>query len=168
MKIGIKSKVEREKLTPSQLQIAIRHGKSDDDSLHYEALTAVHISPVCAPDYIEQTALKEQSLIQLSTDKHSWQKWQSDWNTSIESNETLHCDGFQAVIEMTEQGLGLAMGYFPILAPQVAKGDLILPYPDKVSQLGSLYLAYSKEDKNDPVVTAFVSWFKNIICHYQF
>jgi len=167
MKIGIESKVERAKLAPSQLQIAIRHGKSEDDSLHYEELTAVHISPVCAPDYLEQTRQKEQSLIQLSTDKHSWQKWQSDWNTNIEPNEILHCDGFQAVIEMTEQGLGLAMGYFPILAPQVTKGYLILPYPDKVSQLDSLYLVYSKEDKDDPVVTAFVSWFKNIISHYR-
>jgi len=168
MKIGIESKVERAKLMPSQLQIAIRHGKSDDNNLHYEELTAVHISPVCAPDYLEQTKQKEQSLIQLSTDKRSWQKWQSDWNTNIEPTETLHCDGFQAVIEMTEQGLGLAMGYFPILAPQVAKGRLLLPYPNKVSQLDSLYLAFTKEDKDDPIVIAFVSWFKNIITHYQF
>jgi len=168
LKIGIESKVDRAKLTTSQLQIAIRHGKTEGDGLHYEELTAVHISPVCAPDYIEQTDQKEQSLIQLSTDKYGWQKWLSDWNTSIEPNETLYCDGFQAVIEMAEQGLGLAMGYFPLLAPQVAKGQLVLAFPDKVSQLDSLYLAYSKDNKDDPVITAFVSWFKNIIGHYQF
>jgi len=168
MKIGIESKVERANLTPSQLQIAIRHGKNEEDGLHYEELSPVHISPVCAPGYIKQTRQQEQSLIQLSTDKHSWQKWQSDWNTNIEPTETLHCDGFQAVIEMTEQGLGLAMGYFPILGPKVAKGKLILLYPNKVSQVDSLYLAYTKEDRNDPIVKAFVLWFKNIISLYQF
>ena len=45
--IAIASQVERAPIQSSQLQIAIRHGASSDDGLHYEEITSIEVSPIC-------------------------------------------------------------------------------------------------------------------------
>lgn len=164
LKVSIESKIERASLSSTQRQIAIRHDKDPESNLCYEEITKVHIAPVCAPSYLKDQ-LKGHQLcrIQLSTDQLSWPKWQSDWYALPNVNETLECDGMQAVIDMAEQGLGIAMGYFPALKAKVKAGKLVLPYPNQMSELAPLYLAYDEEQKHDPIVQDFIAWFKAIV-----
>ena len=92
----------------NQIEIAIRHGKTDDHHCYHE-LTPIFISPISAKDKNNNT------LITLKGDELSWQKWQQEWNEGISHSETLIADNMLSLLEMTKQSLGFAMGYFPIM-----------------------------------------------------
>jgi DNA-binding transcriptional LysR family regulator len=163
LRISIESKVERAQLNEphrQELQVGLRHGKGDDDSFQYDEIVPVKISPVCSPGYSLEGALTQ---INLSTDSVSWMKWQSEWKTTLSFDDSLSCDGMNAVVDMAEQGLGIAMGYFPFISHKVNSGKLLLPYPDMLSDLDSLYLAYPKKDQGEPLINALLSWLKEIV-----
>lgn len=163
LKIAIESQVERAQLNePHQqgLQVGLRHGKTDCDTMLYDEIAPVQISPICSPDYSPDQKL---TLIQLSSDSASWDQWQTDWNSTLKFDDVISCDGMQAVIDMTKQGLGIAMGYFPFVNPELSRGSLVLRYPDNVSRLDSLYMVYPEKDRGDPVITALSAWLKTII-----
>ncbi|MEC8428945.1 MAG: LysR family transcriptional regulator [Pseudomonadota bacterium] len=163
LKISMESRIERSKLNAphwQDLQVGVRHGKEDNNGLYYEEISPVKISPVCSPDCsLEQPLTK----LEFSADSFSWQKWQSDWAMEIEFKDSLSCDGMQAVEDMAQQGLGIAMGYFPFMSTKVSGGDLILPYPSKMSDLDSLYLVYPEKDRGDPILVTLSSWLKEIL-----
>ncbi|MCO1335877.1 LysR family transcriptional regulator [Microbulbifer sp. OS29] len=160
LNISIESKLERVSLNPGQLQIAIRYDKEPSDGLCYREISKISISPVCAPGYLKKN---RSSQIQLSTDKIGWHKWQADWGSPLAFNETLTCDGLQPVLEMAEQGLGVAMGYFPALTPKVSAGKLELLYPEKFSELAPLYLAFGEPLQGNGVIEDFIDWFKGVV-----
>ena len=101
--ISIESKIDRVDISDAMLQIALRHGSDDSDGLIYDKICDVQISPICTPDYLKQD---KKTLLQLSTDSTSWDIWNSDWNTKIDFDDTLYCDGMQAIVEMAAQGVG--------------------------------------------------------------
>lgn len=152
--------VDLEKQDSSSIHLALRLGRKEKRSLVYEVITEVKVSPVCASHCsTEQMKTK----INLTVDKNTWGRWMADWNQLIEFDTNLNCDGLHASVEMAEQGVGLAMGYFPFANAKVASGSLVLPYPDKVSVLGNLYLVYPKQYQDDPVVNAFSTWIKAVL-----
>ncbi|WP_444913151.1 LysR substrate-binding domain-containing protein [Microbulbifer sp. PAAF003] len=158
--ISIESQIARASIDPGELQVAIRYDKESNDDLCYREISRVRISPVCAPGYLKNDRANQ---IQLSTDKLGWQRWSADWGLSVEFNETLTCDGLQPVLEMAEQGLGVAMGYFPALTPKVRSGELELLYPEKFSELAPLYLAFSKSLEGNEIIEGFVRWFIEVV-----
>lgn len=163
LRISIESRVERAQLNEphrQELQVGLRHGKGDDDSFQYDEIIPVKISPVCSPDYSLQDDLTQ---IKLSTDSVSWMKWQSEWKTTLSFDDSLSCDGMNAVVDMAEQGLGISMGYFPFINRKIDNGDLVMAFPEKVSELDALYLAYPKKDSDDPIIPALLSWLKATI-----
>lgn len=153
-------KVDLMSLPRTSIHLALRLGKEDDDSLIYEAITPIHISPVCSKGYLQQNSLTK---INLTVDPQSWQKWSKEWQQTINFDNNLHGDGMQSEIEMAEQGVGMAMGYFPFLAQKVAAKQLVMPYPESVSVLDNLYLVYPKQLEQEPVVKDFTDWVKQII-----
>jgi len=164
LKIAIESRIDRSAMNSGQLEIAIRYGQQADDTMVYQEVSPVLVSPVCAPDYQPADPLAESvSLIELSTDPGRWDKWQQDCDIQLNVGDSIECDGMQAVIEMAEQGLGLAMGYFPALEPLVKAGRLKKALPEHSSQIDSLYLVYPKEQKDHPVIQAFSSWFSALM-----
>jgi LysR family glycine cleavage system transcriptional activator len=160
--IRIESKTRRADLGSSDLQIAIRQGKAEDKDVIYREITPIHVSPICVPGYLNQSSL---SLIRLSSDKHSWALWQNEWNTHLQFDEVIDCDDLQSVIDMALQGLGLAMGFFPSLNVYLEQHQLECPFPDKMTRLESLYLAYSKTHAEHPLIHDFVDWFSELISH---
>jgi LysR family glycine cleavage system transcriptional activator len=164
LKIVIESRIDRSAMNSGQLEIAIRHGEPSDETLVYQEVSPILISPVRAPDYQPHDPLTAGvSLIELSSDPGRWDKWQQDCGIQLDVSDTIKCDGMQAVIEMAEQGLGLAMGYFPALEPLVKAGRLKKALPEHCSQIDSLYLVYPKAQQHHPVIQAFSSWFSALM-----
>lgn len=160
LRIGIHARTERVELEGEPLRIAIRHRRENRSDLIHEEVVRIEVTPICAPDYPMHG---DCTLIELSSDQYSWPKWQQDWGRSLRFRETLYCDGFQAALTMVRQGLGLAMGYLPILAPQLAAGEIVTPFPGQRSRFGSLYLVYHREDQHNPVIMSFCEWFRSLI-----
>lgn len=160
LKIAIESQVDRSAMNSGQLEVAIRYGKQNDDDMVYQEVSPVLVSPVCAVDYQIDGEI---SLIELSTDPGRWSHWQQQHDIQLNVSDTLVCDGMQAVIDMAEQGLGLAMGYFPALEPLIQAGKLKKPLPQHSNQIDSLYLVYPKTHQDHPVIQAFCDWFSTLL-----
>lgn len=163
LNISIESQINRVELhdtNGSRIHVAIRHGKDSLEHLQYDEIAPVSVSPVCAPDYVHEGGSTQ---VLLTSDNFSWQKWQSDWGIEPEFTDTIVCDGMQAAVNIAEQGLGLTMGYFPFFSPKIHSGELILPYPNKASGAGSLYLVYLKQHKNEPIIKSVRTWLSSIL-----
>jgi LysR family glycine cleavage system transcriptional activator len=161
VEIAIESQTQRAHFTDANhIQIALRHGKESDSDLVHHQISPVFVSPVCAPDYLDQP---RRVKIQLSSDQISWQAWESRWENSLSFDEVLHCDGMQAVLDMAEQGLGIAMGYFPFTAPKIESGALHYVSPQKIAPLDAFYLVHAQKHQNEPIVMAFYDWLKTVI-----
>lgn len=160
LNIRIESQTKRADMSSSNLEITIRQGKADQKGVVYREISPIHVSPVCVPGYMQQGSL---SLIRLTSDKHSWSLWQNEWNTPLEFDEVIDCDDLQSVIDMALQGLGMAMGFFPSLNAYLDQQRLECPFPDKMTQLESLYLAYSEQNADHLLIHDFVDWFTELI-----
>lgn len=160
MNIRIESKTKRSELSLSSLEIAIRQGTADQAGVIYNEISPIRISPICVPGYMNGPSL---SLIRLSSDKRSWSLWQKDWDIQLKFDEVIECDDLQSVIDMALQGMGLAMGFFPPINSYIDQQLLERPFPDKMSRLDSLYLAYAESNANHPLILDFIDWFSDIL-----
>jgi len=167
--IQISSQIQRTGFFLDDTDVAIRHKKGDEPSLHYQALSPVLITPVCSPEYLANQhqsgsiALRDFRLIRLSTDKESWPYWLTAWESDFFPEEELCLDNYQAVLDAVKQGMGLAMGYLPSLLPLIEKGELVLPFPNQISKFNQLYLVYLKTEKSNPEIASFQSWLLDLV-----
>ncbi|TRY29305.1 LysR family transcriptional regulator [Aliiglaciecola sp. M165] len=155
---GVRIKIEATRqiatLDSNKTEVAIRY-VCNDDSLIYKKLTDITISPVCSPEL----DLKTPKIVRLSSDIDSWQKWQTDWQANIPMEDSISCESMQMVYESAANGMGLAMGYFPLLNQMIENDQLTTPYPSMKSEFGALYLAYVKNNSDNLLVIEFCSWF---------
>lgn len=168
LKVVIESKVERKNLNSNELMVAIRHEKGTGDDFIYDDLVDINISPICGNNYFnlhknQYPQSDSHRLIRLTSDAASWSTWSQQWQPPFTISESLESNGLQEVITMAEQNMGLAMGFFPIVQPLVDAGKISIPFPDQVSQVGGLYLAYHKENKEHPAILSFRDWFNDIL-----
>jgi len=169
LRVAIESDTERAALTGDSMSVAIRHGKGGEQDLIYEALIEIHITPICSAHYLETCQREDNGLspshdiIRFTGDTDSWSMWTRQWQPAFTVREDLQLNSYQAVLDTVKQGMGLAMGFFPIVNPLVEQGALSLPYPEQVCQAGHLYLVYHKKNENNPVVQSFSQWLKDAI-----
>mgnify|MGYP000040488401 FL=1 len=169
LNIQISSQIQRTGFVLDDTDVAIRHKKGDEPSLHYQVLSQILITPVCSPVYLSSKhhsgpiELKNFRLIRLSTDKQSWPYWLEAWKNNFFPEEELCLDNYQAVLDAVKQGMGIAMGYLPSLLPLIDSGELVLPFPNQISKFNHLYLVYLKAEKSNPEIASFQSWITNLV-----
>lgn len=170
LNIQIESKIKRVDFGAGLTDLAIRYQKGDEEDLHYEEITAIAVTPVCSPDYLEQYQKQNSqqknaphNVVRLTNDPRSWPNWLAQWQDDFTVKDELLLDNYQAVLDSARRGLGLAMGYLPALLPLLKKGSLVLPFKDQLVESGHLYLVYSKTDKDKAVIQSFQNWFKALI-----
>ena len=169
LRINIQSQIQRANLGEEKIDVAIRHIKGDEPDLHYEELSPVLITPMCSPSYWEAhktddaLQLKNHRIIRLSVDQGSWPLWQNEWGYELLPEDELSLDNYQAVLDSVLQGMGLAMGYLPALKTLLEEEKLILPFPNKVTEFGQIYLVYQKSDVSSPTIQSFQTWLKAVI-----
>lgn len=163
LKISIEADMKRATFSPGVLQLALRQGKEESDQLCFTKIFDLQVTPVCAPDYCQQ---EQRTKIQLSSDLSSWKNWQAQWPTKLDFSDTLHCNTMQVAYDMAQQGLGVAMGYLPVLTPLLNEGKLTMLYPDQITESDAIYLVYAKEHQHEPEVKAFIDWLQGVIQPY--
>ncbi len=167
--VHILSQTKRAELSSGEVDVAIRHQKGDETDLHYEWLSKIHITPVCSESYWKgidnklQNNLAKHKMINLSVDTNSWPLWLKQFAHDTPPQESIVLDNYQAVMESVKQGLGLAMGFKPILNRHMNDEKLIMPFSDQVSDYGDLYLAYKIEHTQNSEIQAFQNWLKALI-----
>tara|TARA_R110002072_G_C7968764_1_gene534565 strand:- start:3252 stop:3899 length:648 start_codon:yes stop_codon:yes gene_type:complete len=165
LRINIKSQIQRTDFIFGETDVAIRHQKGNEPSLHYEPLSPVFITPICSPEYLRKKSspqLSDHKLIGLESDRYSLPIWGKQWNQDSPPEDELCLDNYQAVLEVVKQGTGLAMGYFPSLVPLLKKGCIVLPFPKQISEFDQLYLVYLNTNKLNSTILSFQCWIKQL------
>ncbi len=156
-------------LTLGEADVAIRHQKGDEKELHYEWLSKVYITPLCSESYWNGLAENKRdnpafhNMIDLSVDTHSWPHWLKEFAYDSPPKKVITLDNYQAVIESVRQGLGLAMGFKPVINTNLAHEKIIAPFANQVCDYGDLYLVYGVQHAQNPQVIAFQLWLKNLV-----
>ncbi len=171
--VQIFSQTKLAALTLGEADVAIRHQKGDEKGLHYEWLSKVHITPLCSEAYWESIPQNQQAnmsmhkMINMSVDTYSWPHWLKQFAYESSPKKTITLDNYQAVIESVKQGLGLAMGFKPVINTSLSHEKIITPFGDQVCDYGDLYLVYTLENAQNPEIIAFKRWLKALISQLE-
>jgi len=89
------------------------------------------------------------------------------WGYIAPQQNELLLNNFNAVIDATRSGAGIAMGYLPIIKRLIDDGELITPFGEKTSFYGEPCLVYRKKDQDKPIVKAFELWLTTLLKDLQ-
>ena len=89
------------------------------------------MGPVVSPSYWDSIKgrLDASSLLHSNTRIHAWQNWVVETDQDLTSNTSQkYYDHFYFCIQAAADGLGAAIGSYPLIVDDLAKGRLIAPY----------------------------------------
>ncbi|MCG9692779.1 LysR substrate-binding domain-containing protein [Vibrio sp. Isolate22] len=155
-------------LDATGLDMAIRR---DDfkltESYKQTPLVEEWVGPVCSPEYWQQVKenLGDMKLLHSSTRLNAWAHWMSITKDAVDSevlsqvamNQTFahfyFC--FQAAVD----GLGIALGSYPLVADDIERGNLIAPFGFVPS--GHQYILLTQDSDQDESGHSFMTWLKS-------
>ncbi|MGF1786263.1 LysR family transcriptional regulator [Photobacterium swingsii] len=157
----------------SGLSMAIRR---DDFELEHDYrkthLVDEWVGPVFSPDYWDKVKNDLSSIKKLSslTRPHAWNEWMANYDGVLDFGQT-HQDyaHFYFCFQAAVDGLGAAIGSYPLVVDDLKRGNLIAPFGFMLS--GHRYILLS-EDKTmsehsvkDESEAQFTQWLKdNLSC----
>ncbi|CAH7010459.1 LysR family transcriptional regulator [Vibrio chagasii] len=160
-------------LNATGLDMAIRR---DDFKLteRYEQIPLVEewVGPVCSPGYWHQVKdnLDDVKLLHSSTRPDAWSHWGAitkdkvnggEWSNARANQTFAHfyfC--FQAAVD----GLGIALGSYPLVADDLERGNLIAPFGFVPS--GHQYILLTQDSNQDESGNSFVAWLKSELSQF--
>ena len=151
------------------LDVAIRRTKGEESDLIYVPIFKIEITPICRHDYFDMNpsvnlnTLENSRLIRVTSDKSNWPHWLNEWHFEAPAGNELLLSSFRSAIESVRSGAGIGMGYKPMINKLLKEGEIIIPFPNKISSYSEAYLVYRLKDKNKPIINAFEIWLKTIV-----
>ncbi|AQS36441.1 transcriptional regulator [Shewanella psychrophila] len=121
------------------------------------------VGPVCSAQYWQQIKddLNQIKMLHSQTRPEAW----NDWNryagiNSLPKLATLSQQSFAHFyfcLQAAADGLGIAMGSYPLVADDISRGKLIAPFG--FSKSGKRYILLRQELNNDdPLESSFIDW----------
>ena len=155
-------------LRESGLSMAIRRDDFDIPA-HYEVHRLVEewVGPVFSPEYWRRVQ-HDHSLITFLHSKTrpcAWNDWATRSNQDIHLNPSHQSfDHFYFCIQAAIDGLGAAMGSFPLIADDLKSGRLIAPFGFSLS--GHHYVSLWHAKKQGTKEEQFHQWLENHLSKY--
>ena len=126
----IETSMRLEDLEASGLDAAIRFGTPPWKGYDATLITRAQSALIAAPSYFKNNPIKtsadwqKQTLIHVRQDINDWQRFMDHNNMQFQPKKSLYFDSYAAAIRATEEGLGIAIGVFPITADKVLSEKL--------------------------------------------
>jgi DNA-binding transcriptional LysR family regulator len=132
-------------------------------------LMEIRATPVATADLVRQLDLRRPAdlaratLIHVTTFPLAWPIWLEKARVSgLTPRHAIWVDGFNAALQLAEQGAGVALGLEPLIADRERRGVLCRPLP--VSQpTGGYWLVHRKGDAGHAGLRAFKRWLETEI-----
>ncbi|NHI01667.1 LysR substrate-binding domain-containing protein [Oceanimonas sp. MB9] len=145
------------------LAMAIR--RDDFVSLHdYRKTPLVEewVGPVCSPEYWElvKADLGNIKLLHSQTRPKAWADWSAGYGDSfLADNVHQTFAHFYFCIQAAVDGLGAAIGSYPLVVDELKRGNLIAPFGFRLS--GHSYILLSQNQAPDEPEQAFMHWLQH-------
>jgi LysR family glycine cleavage system transcriptional activator len=148
----------------SNVDVAIRFGRERASGLRLEPLLEVRRVAVCTPALARRLKrpadLAGQVLIHMTAQPRSWTNWLAEVGApDVVGDGELWVDSVPAALDAAEQGLGIAIGLYPLLKGRPGFGrSLVLPFDPPTRTRDSFYFVTRSEQAKDRRITAFRRW----------
>jgi len=148
------------------VDIGIRYGRGQWPGLVAERIVSEDVMPVCAPALVKgPNALKRPvdlrrfTLLHIGTFPDDWQVWLTAAGVKgIDATRGVTFDFPLAAYQAAMDGLGIALGRHPLVAPDLKAGRLVMPFDFKMSTEFAYYLVYPPEAIRRRKIKAFRDW----------
>jgi LysR family glycine cleavage system transcriptional activator len=148
------------------VDIGIRYGRGHWPALTAERLVGEDVMPVCAPSLLKgQNGLKKPAdlkrftLLHISTFPDDWQVWLTAAGIKgIDATRGVTFDFAVAAYQAAMDGLGVALGRDPLIAPDLKAGRLVVPFEYKMSTEMAYYMVYPPDSIRRRKIKAFRDW----------
>lgn len=154
-----------------EVDLAVRYCFAPPPGLAHKRLFGERVFPVCSPQraYGAQSIRSLEDLVNhpllhdLDAEPHqpaiSWAAWLGRAGMGVpRTPPPLYFDDSLVMIAAAVAGRGVALGREPLVAQQLAQGQLCRPLPDEVLSDWSYFAVSTKRAFRRPLVRAFVDW----------
>lgn len=145
---------------------AIHFGTASWPGAQLEFLLQDAVVPVCSPEFLAQYGpfdhprkLLNCTLLHLASRTSLWQFWFE--SLGITDDAVLTGPVFEhylMIVQVVTAGLGIGLVPYFLVAEDIAKGRLAVPYRHVASEPLAYYLAYPPEKKDYSPLAAFRAW----------
>ena len=156
------------------IDLAIRIGQGNWPNTTNQKLIDLTISAVCSKEFLNKhqittfNDINHLPLIDLSYMEDVWLQWSHATGTNLTQNKrALSFNDYDSSINAASQGLGLALGIFPIENSKLKNNTLITPFSEFVPFQRGLYAVHREEDSNRHDIQCFINWLANTSALYN-
>jgi len=149
----------------SGVDVEIRYGRENSAGLKLEPLVKVKSVVVCAPRLARAglrgvSDLSRHTLIHLTRQPRAWPAWLNSVGAErIKARGHLWLDSLPAILEATEQGLGVALAMDPLIAAHPCFGSrLVVPFEADAGRSETFYLVSRAERSSDKRIKSVRRW----------
>jgi LysR family glycine cleavage system transcriptional activator len=148
------------------VDIGIRYGRGQWAHLVAERLVGEDVTPVCAPSLLKgpnglrkPADLKRFTLLHIGSFPDDWQVWLTAAGVKgIDFTRGVTFDHPIVAYQAAMDGLGVALGRNPLVAPDLKAGRLVVPFEYKMSTEFAYYAVYPAEAIRRRKIKAFRDW----------
>lgn len=152
------------------VDVAVRFGRQRSAGLRLTPLVEISREPVCSPHIVaagldDVGGLANQVLIHVVQHPNTWPAWLEEAGVgALQSKQDLWFDTVPAALAAAEQGLGIAMGMYPLIKLREGFGSrLVLPFSPHWQLTETIYLANRREQSGDRRIEIFQRWLIDIL-----
>ncbi len=150
-----------------EVDAAVRFGRGPWPGVAATRLTTVTAGLVCSPALLDgkgalrPAALRDGQLIVVPSVKiRIREQLAAAGLAALLPPRDLVLDSFLATMRAAEQGLGLAVGLFPLAEPWLRLGRLVAPLPDRYPLRESYQFVCRKAERGRPEIAALRTWLR--------
>ncbi len=157
-----------------KVDLAIRYGRGNWPGLISECALSVDRVPVCAPSLLsgdrplnEPADLLRHTLLHMEN-RQEWIQWLRA--AGVEQREScpgLVLDDSAILVELAVNGQGVALGNRALIADDLKKQRLVIPFPEIQKAEFAYHLVYPPKALERELVLAFRNWFMAAASQFQ-
>jgi DNA-binding transcriptional LysR family regulator len=151
---------------PRDADVAIRMGDGAWPHLYAIPLVAQKLVPVCSPEVAAKIGtsadLATQTLLHVTSVSEDWAAWGNFANIDVVAGgrRGLRFDTIHMALEAAAQGLGVAIGRWPLIAADVASRRLVPVLGTPVRGRTGYWFVTRREELARPAVSRFRDWIR--------
>jgi DNA-binding transcriptional LysR family regulator len=144
--------------------MSIRAGKGAWPDARSELLFREQLVPVASARYLESVKKKGSvdwsvvTFLRLSSVEQDWNSWIEGAGLDVQINDELYFDTIQLVCEAASSGLGIAIGRFPLILPELENRRLLKAAEPVIEVETGYWLVSPLVQETRTAVKAFRKW----------
>lgn len=167
----IETSMKIEDLEWSNLDAAIRFGIPPWQNYQAALIAKAQSTLVASQAYFRQNPIEthadwqQQTLIHIRKDTNDWQRFMAQTGIKFTPKKELYFDSYTAAIRAAEEGLGVAIGIYPIIQTKLLSGTLCSLSPKFAPLEESFYLVTQANQNKHLNHAALLQWLKQVFTH---